>query len=78
MPIAPAKAPVYFCASINRKRIIMQQAGLNETLQNVGEFFRNYRNGVPVIVKFDPESLILLLVGLLVVIAAAFFIFKTI
>lgn len=56
----------------------MQQAGLNETLQNVGEFFRNYRNGVPVIVKFDPESLILLLVGLLVVIAAAFFIFKTI
>lgn len=76
MPIAPAKLPVYFCASINRR--IMQQAGLNETLQNVGEFFRNYRNGVPVIVKFDPESLILLLVGLLVVIAAAFFIFKTI
>lgn len=76
MPISPAKTPVYFCASINRD--FMQQAGLNETLQNVGEFFRNYRNGVPVIVKFDPESLILLLVGLLVVIAAAFFIFKTI
>lgn len=77
MPIAAAKLPVYFCASINRK-LMQPQTGLNETLQNVGEFFRNYRNGVPVIVKFDPESLILLLVGLLVVIAAAFFIFKTI